>query len=126
MCLSIFIGIIVTGKETAHPSSYLTDINLFPNFSINIGIRSAKFLRSITTSAFFFTISTGQKPTVKEDKLKSFKSFAPSTTTITSSLVKPLSSIKDFTESDLSEVTDISTSSSLLLLKTKFVRKYFI
>ena len=56
---------------------------------MKIGIKSAKFFRSITTSAFFLTMSTGQNPTVKEDKLKSFKSFAPSTTTITSSLVKP-------------------------------------
>ena len=77
--LFIFIGIIVIGKVTTGPSLYYSlGINLFPNFSINIGIKSAKFFRSMTTSAFFLTISTGQNPTLKEDKLKSFKSFAPS------------------------------------------------
>ena len=64
-------------------------------------------------------MSTGQNPTLKEDKLKSFKSFAPSTTTITSSLVKPLFWMYDLTESDLSDVTDISTSWSLLFLKIR-------
>ena len=80
---------------------------------MKIGIKSAKFFLSITTSAFFLIISTGQNPTVKEERLKSFKSFAPSTTTIISSLVKPFSSINGLTESDLSDVTEILTSSSL-------------
>jgi hypothetical protein len=82
------------GKVTTdHSLPYSLGINLFPNFSMNIGIRSAKFFRSITTSALFLTISTGQNPTLKEDKLNSFRSFAPSTTTIISSFVKELSSI---------------------------------